>query len=217
VAFVDAHRDDVVEGRRLGVELICSVLQVAPSSYYAAKTRPPSPRARRDAELIPQLVTLWENNYRVYGARKLCKAARRAGLEGGRDQVARLMGRDRGRPTDEAGPHHAHRSGRGPASGPGRTPIPGRRAEPAVGHRPDLRPGPRPHHRRHPSVAALPRRTAALTGRLGETPAQPLARRHRPPDDPAQRMGHDPARRRRHPRRRGRCPVALRLTHPRTV
>jgi transposase len=38
------------------VEFICTVLQVAPSSYYAAKTRPPSARARRDAELTPQLI-----------------------------------------------------------------------------------------------------------------------------------------------------------------
>ena len=91
VAFIDAHRDDVVEGRPLGVEPICRVLQVAPSTYYAAKTRPPSARARRDAELIPQLIALWEDNYRVYGARKLWKAARRAGLDVGRDQVARLM------------------------------------------------------------------------------------------------------------------------------
>jgi putative transposase len=91
VAFIDAHRDDVVEGKLLGVEPICRVLQVAPSTYYAAKSRPPSKRARRDAELSPQLVALWENNYRVYGARKLWKAAHRAGLDVGRDQVARLM------------------------------------------------------------------------------------------------------------------------------
>ncbi len=41
MAFIDAHRDDVVEEGRLGVESICAVLQVAPSTYYAAKTRPP--------------------------------------------------------------------------------------------------------------------------------------------------------------------------------
>ena len=44
-----------------------------------------------DAELVSQLVELWKDNYRVYGARKLWKAARRAGLDVGRDQVARLM------------------------------------------------------------------------------------------------------------------------------
>ena len=77
--------------RRLGVELICRLPQVAPSSYYAAKTRTPSARALRDEELIPQLVEIWETNYRVYGVRKLWKAARRAGIMIGRDQTARLM------------------------------------------------------------------------------------------------------------------------------
>src|SRR5262245_66013516 len=64
---------------------------MAPSTYYDAKTRPPSARACRDAVLGPALVQLWENNYRVYGARKLWKTARRAGHDVGRDQVARLM------------------------------------------------------------------------------------------------------------------------------
>lgn len=67
------------------------MLQVAPSSYYAARTREPSARARRDEALIPQLVELWEANYRVLGVRKLWKAARRAGIMIGRDQTARLM------------------------------------------------------------------------------------------------------------------------------
>ena len=64
---------------------------MAPSTYYDAKTRAPSARARRDTVLTPVLVKLWEDNYKVYGARKLWKAARRAGHEVGRDQVARLM------------------------------------------------------------------------------------------------------------------------------
>jgi putative transposase len=81
----------VVAGSRLGVELICDVLQVAPSTYYAAKARPVSARAVRDQALTPVLVALWEDNYRVYGARKLWKASRRAGHDLGRDQVARLM------------------------------------------------------------------------------------------------------------------------------
>ncbi len=85
VAFIDQNRDE------LGVEPICEVLQVAPSTYYAAKTRPLSARAARDAVMIPILVALWTANYRVYGAHKLWKAARRAGHDIGRDQVARLM------------------------------------------------------------------------------------------------------------------------------
>jgi putative transposase len=64
---------------------------VAPSTYYDTKTRPPSARAQRDAELGPALRQLWEDNYRVYGVRKLWKTARRVGHDVGRDQVARLM------------------------------------------------------------------------------------------------------------------------------
>ncbi len=67
------------------------MLLVAPSFYYAAKARPPSARAQRDAVLGPVVQQLWEDNYRVYGARKVWKAARRAGHDIGRDQVARLM------------------------------------------------------------------------------------------------------------------------------
>jgi putative transposase len=66
-------------------------VSVAPSTYYDAKTRPPSARACRDAVLGPALRQLWEDNYRVYGARKLWKAARRAGHDVGRDQVVRHM------------------------------------------------------------------------------------------------------------------------------
>jgi putative transposase len=66
-------------------------VSVAPSTYYDAKTRPPSARACRDAVLGPALRQLWEDNYRVYGARKLWKAARRASHDVGRDQVSRHM------------------------------------------------------------------------------------------------------------------------------
>ena len=45
VEFIDAHKDD------FGVEPICRELQVAPSTYYAAKTRPPSQRSVDDAAL----------------------------------------------------------------------------------------------------------------------------------------------------------------------
>ena len=71
VEFIDTHR---VEH---GVEPICDVLQVAPSTYYAAKSRPLSARRQRDLTLMPILMALWVANYRVYGARKLWLAARR--------------------------------------------------------------------------------------------------------------------------------------------
>jgi putative transposase len=67
------------------------VLQIAPSTYWSAKVRPASARAVRDAQLAPQLKTLWERNYSVYGRRKLSKAAHNHGIDVGRDQVARLM------------------------------------------------------------------------------------------------------------------------------
>ena len=67
------------------------MLEIAPSTYYSAKTRPPSARAISDAALMPILLALWIRNYSVYGRRKLTKAARKAGHDVGRDQVARLM------------------------------------------------------------------------------------------------------------------------------
>jgi putative transposase len=87
VAFVDEHRAE------FGVEFICRQLQLAPSTYYAARRREaaPSARALRDAVLMPVLLALWIANRKVYGAHKLWKAARRAGHDVGRDQVARLM------------------------------------------------------------------------------------------------------------------------------
>jgi putative transposase len=82
VAFVDENRDG------LGVEPICRALQVAPSTYYAAKKREltPSARAVRDAVMMQVLMVLWVANRKVYGTHKLWKAARRAGHEIGRDQ-----------------------------------------------------------------------------------------------------------------------------------
>lgn len=85
MAFIDDNRDD------LGVEPICSTLQIAPSTYYAAKSRRPSARELRDVVMCQVLLALWVTNKKVYGAYKLWRAARRAGHEVGRDQVARLM------------------------------------------------------------------------------------------------------------------------------
>ena len=89
VEFIDANRDE------LGVEPICKALQVAPSTYYAAKRRElaPSARAVRDAVMMQILMVLWVTNRKVYGAHKLWKAAIRAGHDIGRDQVVRLMHR----------------------------------------------------------------------------------------------------------------------------
>jgi hypothetical protein len=72
VVFVDANRDDIVEGRNLGARLICKVLQVAPSTYYTARGHVPSARALNDVVLSSQLCGLWESNFLVYwGAQTL--------------------------------------------------------------------------------------------------------------------------------------------------
>ena len=87
VAFIDQERDD------FDVESICRVLPIASSTYYAAKRRESEPSARtvRDAVMMQVLMVLWVANRKVYGAHKLWRAARRAGHDIGRDQVARLM------------------------------------------------------------------------------------------------------------------------------
>ena len=101
--YIDAHRE------RFGVEPICSALQVAPSTYYAATTRPPSPRSRSDALLKPELVRVHAANYGVYGVRKLWRQLAREGVTVGRDRVHRLMqelGHHRRRPR-QADAHDA--------------------------------------------------------------------------------------------------------------
>ena len=70
VAFIDAHRAEY------GVESICKQLPIAPSTYYEQKSRQtdPSrlpPRLRRDAELSGSIRRVWDENFRVYGARKV--------------------------------------------------------------------------------------------------------------------------------------------------
>src|SRR5574341_293442 len=84
-AFINAHREE------FGVEPICRVLQVAPSTYYARKTRPRSARARRDATLKAAIKRVWDANFQVYGAEKIWRQLGREHITTGRDRVARLM------------------------------------------------------------------------------------------------------------------------------
>jgi putative transposase len=96
VRFIDEHKDRADGGRRWGVESICRVLcqqgmKIAPATYYAAISRAPSARARRDAQLKPVITAVHEQNYGVYGARKMHAALRRDGIDIGRDQTVRLM------------------------------------------------------------------------------------------------------------------------------
>ena len=91
VSFIDDHRAEY------GVEPICDVLPIAPSTYYArrAQAEDPSlqsPRAQRDAWLCGEVRRVWEANFQVYGARKVWKQLQREGIAVARCTVARLMG-----------------------------------------------------------------------------------------------------------------------------
>ena len=84
VDYIDTHRDRVVEGRPLGVEPICAVLreagvQIAPSTYYAAKHHTPSARELRDGELTKEITRVHTENLGVYGARKVYERAQAGG------------------------------------------------------------------------------------------------------------------------------------------
>ena len=83
--FIDAHRD------RFGVEPICQVLQVAPSTYYAARCRPLSARHVRDEALKVKLQHVHAEHFGVYGARKLWRQLHREGVPAARCTVERLM------------------------------------------------------------------------------------------------------------------------------
>jgi putative transposase len=86
IAYIDANRD------RFGVEPICQLLPIAPSTYYAAKRRLPSARALRDEELKLEIGRVHEDNFGVYGARKVWRQLGREGSVVARCTVERLMG-----------------------------------------------------------------------------------------------------------------------------
>ena len=65
ITFIDDHRT------HWGVEPICRVLPIAPSTYYAAKKRAPSQRTLRDEYLKVQIERVWKANFKVYGADKI--------------------------------------------------------------------------------------------------------------------------------------------------
>lgn len=73
------------------VELLCRTLGANPSTYYAARSRPPSARAISDAGLTEEIQRVFEANYRVYGVRKIYHQLKREGIEVGRGRVWRLM------------------------------------------------------------------------------------------------------------------------------
>lgn len=91
-AFIDEHR------AVYGVEPICRILPIAPSTYYAharcqAAPERRSPRAQRDEVLSGHIQRVWEENFQVYGVRKVWRQLKREGVVAARCTVERLMRR----------------------------------------------------------------------------------------------------------------------------
>jgi len=90
VSFIDAHREEY------GVEPICRVLPIAPSTYYEMRARASDPsrlpaRAQRDAVLRDSIRRVWDDNRQVYGPRKVWRQLHRERLSVARCTVERLM------------------------------------------------------------------------------------------------------------------------------
>jgi putative transposase len=86
IAYINANRD------RFGVEPICKVLPIAPSTYYQHRQRRPAARAVRDVALKAEIRRVHEDNFGVYGARKVWRQLHREGISVARCTVERLMG-----------------------------------------------------------------------------------------------------------------------------
>ena len=90
MTFIDEQR------REYGVESICRQLPIAPATYYEYKASEVDPdrrsdRAKRDDELCEEIQRTWEENYQVYGARKVWRQLNREGINVARCTVERLM------------------------------------------------------------------------------------------------------------------------------
>ena len=90
LAFIDAHRDEH------GIEPICRALPIAPSTYHEhdARCRRPErapPRVLRDQALMPEIQRVYDENFQVYGVRKVWRQLLREGFDAARCTVSRLM------------------------------------------------------------------------------------------------------------------------------
>jgi transposase InsO family protein len=90
VDFIEENRGDH------GIEPICTMLPIAPASYYEHRARRADPdkrcrRSKRDAELMPEIRRVWDENFAVYGAEKVWRQLRRERVAVARCTVERLM------------------------------------------------------------------------------------------------------------------------------
>ena len=88
IAFIDENK------ARFGVEPICRELPIAPQTYYAAQSRPPSRRSVTDEESVVKIRKIHSENYAVYGVRKVHAQLKREGHPVARCTVERLMRRE---------------------------------------------------------------------------------------------------------------------------
>jgi hypothetical protein len=170
IRYIDAHRE------AFGVEPICDTLQVAPSTYYSAKSRPPCRRRITDEALKAEIRRVHAANFAVYGARKVWRQLNREGIAIARCRTERLMrqmglaGRVRGRKIrttvpDPTAPRPADLVERQ---------FKRRRPQPAVGRRSHLRRhlvGLRLHRLRHRRVQ--PPHRGLASGRHSASRARP--------------------------------------------
>lgn len=92
MAFIDANKERRSGKLRWGVEPICDVIEVAPSTYYAARSRPSSARSVRDAELMVDIGRVYDDNFVAYGADKMWDHLNHVeGTQVARCTVERLM------------------------------------------------------------------------------------------------------------------------------
>jgi putative transposase len=86
IVYIDQHK------HRYGVEPICQLLPIAPSTYYQHTKGPRSGRAVRDAQLKVEISRVHAEHFGLYGARKVWRQLHREGIAVARCTVERLMG-----------------------------------------------------------------------------------------------------------------------------
>ena len=86
-----AHRDRRTDGLRWGFEPICRVLQISPATVRSAVTRPPCTHTIEDAGLKIRIREIFDDNYGVYGVRKIRATLAREGRQVAKNRIARLM------------------------------------------------------------------------------------------------------------------------------
>ena len=119
---------------------MCRVLGLSPSGYYAWVRRPPSARAKRDAELVLKIRKAYDEYRQVYGRPRLYAELKEAGEVVGEKRVGRLM-KQEGEPEASGAEDDPAERGCSPCSRSRRTELHGRRTRPALGRRHHVYPG----------------------------------------------------------------------------